>query len=112
MHSVTDYSPFLSLLAKGRQILMKDNLIDEEKAKQEEAAQESLEQKIERLGTYNYTVPPVSDWPKFYFSSFIDFTMENMSARFSRLIAEYSSFQAKVKQRLAKLEVTTVTGNE
>ena len=90
---------------------MKDNLIDEEKAKQEEAAQESLEQKIDRLGTC-YTVPPVSDWPKFYFSSFIDFTMENMSARFSRLIAEYSSFQAKVKQRLAKLEVTTVTDNE
>lgn len=29
---------------------MKDNLIDEERAKQEEAAQESLEQKLERLG--------------------------------------------------------------
>ena len=41
---------FFSLLAKGRQILMKDNLIDEERAKQEEAAQESLEQKIDRLG--------------------------------------------------------------
>ena len=39
-----------SLLEKGRQILMKDNLIDEERAKQEEAAQESLEQKLERLG--------------------------------------------------------------
>ena len=39
-----------SLLSKGRQILMKDNLIDEERAKQEEAAQESLEQKLERLG--------------------------------------------------------------
>ena len=35
---------------------------------------------------------------------FPDFTLENMSARFSRLIAEYSSFQAKCKQRLAKLE--------
>jgi len=72
-----------NLLEKGRQILMKDNLIDEERAKQEEAAQESTEQKLERL----------------------DFTLENMSARFSRLIAEYSSFQAKCKQRLAKLEV-------
>jgi hypothetical protein len=38
------------LLEKGKQILMKDNLIDEERAKQEEAAQESLEQKLERLG--------------------------------------------------------------
>jgi hypothetical protein len=31
---------------------MKDNLIDEEKAKQEEAAQESLEQKLERIGKF------------------------------------------------------------
>jgi hypothetical protein len=31
---------------------MKDNLIDEERAKQEEAAQESLEQKIDRLGKH------------------------------------------------------------
>ena len=29
---------------------MKDNLIDEERAKQEEAAQETLEQKLDRLG--------------------------------------------------------------
>lgn len=39
------------LLEKGRQILMKDNLIDEEKAKEEEAAQETIEQKLERIGT-------------------------------------------------------------
>ena len=39
-----------SLLEKGRQILMKDNLIDEEKAREEEAAQETQEQKLERLG--------------------------------------------------------------
>ena len=38
----------VSLLDKGRQILMKDDLIDEEKARQEEAAQELLEQKIDR----------------------------------------------------------------
>ena len=44
------YIHILSLLEKGKQILMKDNLIDEERAKQEEAAQESLEQKLERLG--------------------------------------------------------------
>ena len=41
---------FYSLLEKGRQILMKDNLIDEEKAREEEAAQETMEQKMERLG--------------------------------------------------------------
>ena len=31
-------------------MLMKDNLIDEDKAKQEEAAQENLQQKIDRFG--------------------------------------------------------------
>ena len=41
---------FCSLLEKGRQILMKDNLIDEEKAKEEEAAQETTEQKLDRMG--------------------------------------------------------------
>ena len=46
------FSQIFSLLEKGRQILMKDNLIDEERAKQEEAAQETLEQKLERLGKY------------------------------------------------------------
>ena len=29
---------------------MKDNLIDEEKAKEEEAAQETTEQKLDRMG--------------------------------------------------------------
>ena len=83
---------------------MKDNLIDEERAKQEEAAQESTEQKLERLGEvfifYRNIMSKIT-------TSFLpsDFTLENMSARFSRLIAEYSSFQAKCKQRLAKLEV-------
>jgi len=71
-----------NLLEKGRQILMKDNLIDEEKAKKEEAAQESLEQKLQR----------------------IDNNMENILTRFSRLMAEYSSFQTKIKQRLSLLE--------
>lgn len=33
---------------------MKDNLIDEEKAKQEEAAQETFEQKIDRLGNISF----------------------------------------------------------
>ena len=49
-HTIVHIYSHFSLLEKGRQILMKDNLIDEERAKQEEAAQESLEQKLERLG--------------------------------------------------------------
>ena len=94
---------FFSLLEKGRQILMKDNLIDEERAKQEEAAQESTEQKLERLGEVFFYRNIMSKITTSFSPS--DFTLENMSARFSRLIAEYSSFQAKCKQRLAKLEV-------
>ena len=49
------FSPF-SLLEKGRQILMKDNLIDEEKAREEEAAQETMDQKMERLGEIHFTL--------------------------------------------------------
>ena len=45
-----------SLLEKGRQILMKDNLIDEDKAKEEEAAQETFEQKMDRIGKNKNTV--------------------------------------------------------
>lgn len=71
-----------NLLDKGRQMLKKDDLIDEEKAKMEEAAQETLQQKIDRL----------------------DCTLETISTRFSRLLAEYSSFQIRMKQRLTKLE--------
>ena len=38
-----------ALLEKGREILVKDNMIDEEKAKAEEAAQEDTEMKLSRL---------------------------------------------------------------
>ncbi len=49
MSDMTTCSVFApSLLDKGRQILMKDDLIDEERARQEEAQQEMLEQKIDR----------------------------------------------------------------
>jgi len=77
-----------NLLDKGRQMLMKDDLIDEERAKQEEAAQETLQQKIDRL----------------------DCTLESISTRFSRLLAEYSSFQIRIKQRVTKLEYQSGAG--
>merc|ERR1719412_1004268 len=72
-----------NLLDKGRQILMKDDLIDEERARQEEAAQETLDQRIDRL----------------------DCTLESISTRFSRLMAEYSSFQVRIKQRVTRVEM-------
>ena len=37
------------MLEKGRQMLMKDKLMDEEKTTQEEALQENLLRKIDRL---------------------------------------------------------------
>ena len=42
---------------------------------------------------------------KFIIFILIDFAVENISERFARVVADYSSFQAKVKQRLSKLEV-------
>lgn len=78
---------------------MKDNLIDEEKAKEEEAAQETIEQKLERLGRQrNQMNQKVFQIPS------AEFNLDNMLTRFSRLLAEYSSFQMKVKQRMTKLE--------
>lgn len=74
------------LLDRGRQILMKDNLIDEEIAKQHEQEQETADQKLERLDT----------------------TLENLTTRFARLAAEFTSSQSKLKQRLVKIEKITI----
>ncbi|CAB4067191.1 CNGA3 [Lepeophtheirus salmonis] len=71
-----------NLLEKGKQILMKDNLIDEDRARQEEAEQESINQKLQRLELH----------------------IDGMSTRLARLLGEYSSFQLKIKQRLTRLE--------
>ena len=49
---------------------MKDNLIDEERAKQEEAAQESLEQKLERLGNFSILKDDVENYNIFFFFRF------------------------------------------
>ena len=73
------------LLDRGRQILMKDNLIDEDIAKKHEMDQETTEQKLER----------------------VDKVMDGLLVRFARLQAEYTSTQAKLKQRVTKLEKQT-----
>ena len=82
---------------------MKDNLIDEEKAKKEEAAQESLEQKLQRIGMFVISCIKFKIKQLIFFN-FLDNNMENILTRFSRLMAEYSSFQTKIKQRLSVLE--------
>ncbi|KAM9247100.1 cyclic nucleotide-gated channel alpha-3 [Leptosomus discolor] len=82
MEALTEYPEAKKALEeKGRQILMKDNLIDEEAAKAG-ADPKDMEEKIERLET----------------------ALDTLQTRFARLLAEYSSSQQKVKQRLARVE--------
>ncbi|XP_074715110.1 cyclic nucleotide-gated channel alpha-3 isoform X3 [Strix uralensis] len=82
MEALTEYPEAKKALEeKGRQILMKDNLIDEEAAKAG-ADPKDLEEKIERLET----------------------ALDTLQTRFARLLAEYTSSHQKVKQRLARVE--------
>ncbi|XP_042644954.1 cyclic nucleotide-gated cation channel alpha-3 isoform X3 [Tyto alba] len=82
MEALTEYPEAKKALEeKGRQILMKDNLIDEEAAKAG-ADPKDLEEKIERLET----------------------ALDTLQTRFARLLAEYTSSQQKMKQRLARVE--------
>ncbi|XP_075283254.1 cyclic nucleotide-gated channel alpha-3 isoform X3 [Opisthocomus hoazin] len=82
MEALTEYPEAKKALEeKGRQILMKDNLIDEEAAKAG-ADPKDLEEKVERLET----------------------ALDTLQTRFARLLAEYNSSQQKVKQRLARVE--------
>ncbi|XP_053942087.1 cyclic nucleotide-gated cation channel alpha-3 isoform X3 [Cuculus canorus] len=82
MEALTEYPEAKKALEeKGRQILMKDNLIDEEAAKAG-ADPKDLEEKVERLET----------------------ALDTLQTRFARLLAEYTASQQKVKQRLAKVE--------
>ena len=96
--------------------MMKDNLIDEDRAKQEEAAQESLELKLERIGWYiqSLFITPMCKHTLLLNGNIylhLDMGLQSMSTRFSRLMAEYSSFQVKTKQRLTKLERPYDAGN-
>nr|CFW94214.1 Eka-cGMP gated channel alpha 2 protein [Euperipatoides kanangrensis] len=71
-----------NLIEKGRQILMKDDLLDEEAARKEDEKLENVEDKVERLGT----------------------NLDNLQIRFSRLLHEYTQMQQKLKQRITQLE--------
>ncbi|XP_067416036.1 cyclic nucleotide-gated channel alpha-3 isoform X2 [Emydura macquarii macquarii] len=82
MEALTEYPEAKKALEeKGRQILMKDNLIDEEAAKAG-ADPKDLEEKVERLES----------------------ALDNLQTKFARLMAEYNSTQLKVKQRLTRVE--------
>ncbi|XP_075856605.1 cyclic nucleotide-gated channel alpha-3 isoform X2 [Microcebus murinus] len=82
MEALTEYPEAKKALEeKGRQILMKDNLIDEEVAKAGEDPKD-IEEKVEHLES----------------------SLDTLQTRFARLLAEYNATQMKVKQRLSQLE--------
>ncbi|XP_076468279.1 cyclic nucleotide-gated channel alpha-3-like [Babylonia areolata] len=70
------------LMEVGRQILKKDNLLDEEAVRQETERQVTMDQKMERLES----------------------SLDNLSTRFARLMSDFNSTQLKLKQRLTKME--------
>ena len=70
------------LIERGKAILRKDGLLDEEKLRAEEQTKENLMMRFEQImGKY-----------------------EHMSQKFARFIAEYSVSQRKLKQRIYQLE--------
>ena len=70
------------LIEKGRQMLRKDDLLDEQVAREQDLQAETLEQRVQRLDT----------------------SLDTLYTRFSRLSADYHSVQLKLKQRITKLE--------
>ncbi|XP_032879341.1 cyclic nucleotide-gated cation channel alpha-3 [Amblyraja radiata] len=82
MEALTEYPDAKKILEeKGRQILMKDNLIDVQAAN-DGADPKDLEEKVERMES----------------------SLDSMQTKFARLMAEYKSTQLKLKQRLTKVE--------
>ncbi|ODN03246.1 Cyclic nucleotide-gated cation channel subunit A [Orchesella cincta] len=71
-----------ALMERGKQMLMKDGLIDEEALERERKYQMTQAEKVDKL----------------------DSTIEILTTRLARLTAEYASAQQKFKQRLTKVE--------
>ena len=70
-----------ALLDKGREILMKDKMIDEEKAANDAAENEELEKNVKIVSE----------------------TLEGLTDSLTSLVAEYKSFQIKTKKRITSL---------
>ncbi|XP_015219522.1 cyclic nucleotide-gated channel cone photoreceptor subunit alpha isoform X2 [Lepisosteus oculatus] len=82
MEALTEYPEAKKALEeKGKAILMKDGLIDEEVANQS-GDPKDLEEKVENLES----------------------SLDLMQTKFARLMAEFTSSQVKLKQRLTKME--------
>ncbi|XP_029597257.1 cyclic nucleotide-gated channel cone photoreceptor subunit alpha-like [Salmo trutta] len=81
MDALTEYPDAkYALEEKGKAILMKDNLIDEELGNR--ADPKEMENKVLTMET----------------------NMEVMTIKFTRMIAEWATYQAKVKQRISNME--------
>ncbi|ELU18231.1 hypothetical protein CAPTEDRAFT_146497, partial [Capitella teleta] len=81
--SLTEYPDAkVKLFERGKDILMKDELLDEEAAAQAVVIEESTQDRLVKLET----------------------TVDTLTTRFGRLLGEFSSSQAKVKRRLFQLE--------
>lgn len=72
----------VKLFERGKDILMKDDLLDEEAAQQVQIIEETTQDRLSKLETI----------------------VDTLTTRLSRLLAEFCSSQTKVKQRLHKLE--------
>ena len=70
------------LIKRGKEILRKDGLLDEEALKAAQKAEENLKQKCTRM----------------------EQAIDVLQTRFARLLAEYSASQKKLKQRMTLLE--------
>ncbi|XP_064483054.1 cyclic nucleotide-gated cation channel alpha-3-like [Ornithodoros turicata] len=70
------------LIERGREILRRDGLLDDNAIKAAEKEQEDLRNMCERL----------------------EKCLDNVQTRLARLLAEYAAFQQKMKQRITKLE--------
>lgn len=77
-----------SLLERGKQLLLKDGLLDEEANRQSQDEQEATKEKIEKLGINCY-----DRYHRMTFSNkyFIEIALDTLQTRFARLLAEYSS---------------------
>ncbi|KAB5546775.1 hypothetical protein PHYPO_G00075810 [Pangasianodon hypophthalmus] len=87
MEALTEYPDAKAMLEeKGRQILMKDNLLDLEMAKQGPDPKD-MEEKVIKIGT----------------------VLDDMQTRFARLLAQHEATQSRLKRRVTRLESKVIT---
>ncbi|XP_076347870.1 cyclic nucleotide-gated channel alpha-3-like [Tachypleus tridentatus] len=78
------------LIERGRQILLKDGLLDQEQLTDTDQQRENLQELCTHL----------------------EQGLDNIQTRFARLLAEYSASQMKIKRRMTQLEKTVYPGRQ